>query len=258
MTINRVFNVMFLFIILFSCKKEVVILIDEPEIIISDQDVPEISYFRFISSHRQECHDNSITLAETYSAEIEYKFLTGIQENSNYFYPIEKRFKTRFVSQTGMDSSYSNSSEWQNTQMFYRYSFNENKSFLYNSMTDSDPQLLFDFNVKEGDLVNLALNIDSFDFTIEILSVSFELVNNINLPVVKCFWNSPMGSTWDSEFTISPLLPNPFAFESKDFHSELNWFADPPECNLTNDIEYFREAYSYVNEQYISKYWLNF
>lgn len=240
-----VFLMLSLSFVFLSCKKEQTPE-DELNQMTSDQYISKITASRLKSTLAHDCHDNSFTLAEQYRSSFEYRFVQGTQINNNYFYKIEKRYIESFLSQTGFEPSWSDTSAWVEQTIYYRYSFNDNKSYLYASLNDPNPTLIFDFNVNIGDTVNIASHITNYDQFVEVLDVSYENINNLNYPIIHC----KLVSCLNCYLTISPDLPNPYAFEAVDLHVELNDSSNVPTCIQTTGISYNRSAYSY-NGQWI-------
>jgi len=228
-----------LFFVLFSCKKEKTQEVtEELSAAVQDQYLAEVTSSLMNSSLGQACHDNSITLAESYQAMFEYRFIEGEQVNGAYLYGIEKRFRETFFSQTGMETSWADTSDWQPISKYYRYAFDENISYLYNGLNDPNPLVLFDFNVLPGDTVNLTSHLPNYDILVEILDVSYLNVNNLNYPIVSC----KLASCSNCFFTLSPDLPNPFAFEEVQVHAALIALANIPQCNQSTGISFGRSG----------------
>ena len=240
---------LYLSITLLSCQKDKAPALSEDlSQATPDQYVSEVTESRIYSSLHHSCHDYSFTLAEQYRATIEYRFVQGIQNNDMYFYGIEKRFVESFLSQTGAEPSWADTSNWQQFSKYYRYSLDENKSYLYNSLNDSNPIVLFDFNVTSGDTINLASHIPNYNVFVEVLSISNDNIGNLNYPVINC----KLVSCLNCYLTISPDLPNPFAFEEGNLHIELNDSANVPQCIQTAGINYSRSGQDYSGQ------WVNY
>lgn len=224
-------------IVLVSCKKDQVPTSNQ---VIQDEYISVITGSHVKSSLSHDCHDNSFTLAEQYRSSLEYRFAPGTQDNEKYFYTIEKRHIESYLSQTGFEPSWTDTSDWVQHSNYYRYSLNDQKAYLYSSFNDPSPLLLFDFNVSPGDTVNLTSHLSNFDVLVEIQDVTYDIVNNMDYPIVEC----KLVSCLNCYLTISPDLPNPYAFEEADLHVELNDSSNVPACIQTTGISYNRSAYS--------------
>lgn len=247
---NQLLTILSLSLLMISCKKEKNTETNSSASqFISDQYIPEITASRLKSTLAEDCHDHSLTLAEQYRSSFEYRFAPGTQSNDKYFYHIERRHLESLSSQTGMESSWSDTGSWEQQPNYYRYSQSEKKAYLVTSLNDPNPVLLFDFNVNVGDTINIASHLSNYDQYVEVLHVTSELVDNLDYPVVSC----RLLSCSNCYFTVSPDLPNPLAFEENDLHVELNNSSNVPSCSQTAGVTYSRYGISY-NAQWT--YWL--
>lgn len=139
------------------------------------------------------------------------RFQAGFMHNDNYFYSIQKKI----IRSNDCDTL--ESGNWQTLNVLYRYSFTEKKALIYSSVTDSLPEVLFDFNCTIGDTIMLN---SERQIRMRVTNVDQQIIQGISFPMVRgtiiSYSNSGIPSPLDydlevsSEITISPFSPNPY------------------------------------------------
>jgi hypothetical protein len=84
--------------------------------------------------------------------------------------------------------------------------------------------------------------------------VSTQIINDIELPVITCYREGYYDS-YDKEFDISPVLINPFTFETNNLHSELDLFVNSNEPPCSSFSKKYNFEVSLSNKL---SYWLNY
>jgi hypothetical protein len=209
----KILFIPFLVIFLFGCKKEVHKVPD------SEQD-EQIDSEVFIQGFTEYSNNLIVSIggwaggcqgaSQFHSHGI--KFSEGIEYDGKYFYSIE----TNLTWFNDCDTLYY--SDWQLLNKYYRYSFDENKSYVYTTVDDNAPELIFDFNCIAGDTI--IINQDKLA-KFHVTYVGEQLINGIDFPVVrgKIVSFSRYGSAAPNdneisqgspEIVITPFSPNPF------------------------------------------------
>lgn len=209
----RIIAICTLLHILFSCKKEVISVPVKEAVEQSNQEtfIPEFIEYNqeltvCVGGWAGGCQGSS----QFHSHGI--RLLEGLEYNGMYFYSIE----TSLIRYNECDTFYN--SGWQSLNKYYRYSFDEKKSFEYSSIYDSVPELLFDFNCVVGD--TLLINQDKLARMV-VTDVGQLTINGVNFPIVKgqivsfCRYGTETGnyddiSTGCAKIVLTPFSPNPF------------------------------------------------
>jgi hypothetical protein len=139
------------------------------------------------------------------------RFQEGFQSGDEYFYQVQ--IKT--INYNDCDTFYNGN--WMEINKLYRYSFDQKKSFVYVSVDDPEPKLLFDFNCSVGDTVFLD---EEMYVRMLVTAIDEQQIDGVGFPVVSgkiisfsrdSYFNSNddilIGS---NNLSLTPFSPNPF------------------------------------------------
>jgi hypothetical protein len=197
----------------FSCKKEVnnnnqEMQIDEP---IAEKFIPDfIDYSTQMSINIGGWAGGCQGAHQSHSHAV--RFREGVTYNGMYFYSIE----TQMMRYNECDTFYN--SGWQLLDRYYRYSFEEKKSFEYEGINDPSPEVIFDFNSNVGDTI--LVNQDKLAQLL-VTFVGEETIDGIRFPIVKgkiisfsrygfLRPDDQVDTYGNSEIVFTPFSPNPF------------------------------------------------
>ncbi len=163
---------------------------------------------------------------------IDYRLGTAVRADNKVMYPIEKKWHVTYDCSNynggivqNVIKKWNKDAEWHNSGKYYRYDFAGQKAYRYNAIDDSDPDILMDFSLNEGDLIVL-------DYT---YGIKFQIVlkktitsNGQSYPVYSGHYIFGSGLNWEHHYfnpmtNLSPFNPNPFHMMDN-FHKVQNHY----------------------------------